>query len=207
MTVKLYVEGGGNQNKSLQTECRRGFSEFIKKAGMEGRMPRIVACGGRQEAYKNFRNAHETDRQLAIPVLLVDSEGPVTAERAWHHVRDRPGDRWECPDGVTEDQIHLMVQVMEAWFFADKSTLGAYFGHRFQETALSERRDLENVPKSDIFTQLSNATRQTAKGQYSKGKHSFEILSRIDPGKVRDASSHAERFLETLDRLTSHPYR
>ena len=43
MIVKVYVEGGGDRNKALQTQCRRGFSEFVKKNGLAGRMPRIVA--------------------------------------------------------------------------------------------------------------------------------------------------------------------
>lgn len=51
--MKLYVEGGGDTNL-LRTACRQGFSEFLKKAGLAGRMPRVVACGGRQDAYDAF---------------------------------------------------------------------------------------------------------------------------------------------------------
>jgi hypothetical protein len=58
VSFKLYVEGGGDRNKALQTECRRGFSEFLSKAGLKGRMPRIVACGGRTQTYDSFRTAH-----------------------------------------------------------------------------------------------------------------------------------------------------
>ena len=47
VTVRLYVEGGGD-SKKLRVQCRRGFRKFVEKAGLKGRMPRIVACGGRQ---------------------------------------------------------------------------------------------------------------------------------------------------------------
>ena len=47
--LHLYVEGGGD-SKVLRTACRRGFSEFLAKAGLQGHMPRIVACGGRSQA-------------------------------------------------------------------------------------------------------------------------------------------------------------
>jgi len=50
--VKLFVEGGGDSN-SLKTECRRGFTSFISKAGIT-RKPRIVACGSRRNAYESF---------------------------------------------------------------------------------------------------------------------------------------------------------
>ena len=47
--VKLYVAGSGDA-KPLKTACRKGFSEFLKKVGLTGRMPRIVACGSRENA-------------------------------------------------------------------------------------------------------------------------------------------------------------
>ena len=52
------------------------------------------------------------------------------------------------------------------------------------------------------FTGLQRATKDCQKGEYDKGQHSFQILARIDPAKVRMASSiHAERFLQVLDRV------
>ncbi len=39
-------------------------------------------------------------------------------------------------------------------------------------------------------------------GEYSKGGHSFEILETLDPAKVRAASPHADRFVQTLDEKT-----
>ena len=59
----LYVEGGGAEAKLLRTACRRGFSEFLAKAGLKGRMPRIVACGGRQQRLDTFGNMADRDGQ------------------------------------------------------------------------------------------------------------------------------------------------
>jgi hypothetical protein len=198
--VKVYVEGGGDHNKALETQCRRGFSEFFTKAGLEGRMPRVMRCGGRQQAYARFRTSHESAGGDDFPILLVDSEAPVVVGSSWEHVRLRPGDEWPRPQGASEDQIHLMVQAMEAWFHADKEALQEYFGRGFRAAGLSQRPDVENISKADLFAGLQRATNDCLKGAYSKGEHSFQILARIDPARVRSSSEFAERFLNVLDR-------
>jgi hypothetical protein len=202
VTVRIYVEGGGDHNKFLQTQCRRGFSEFFRKAGLVGRMPRIVACGGRRHAYDSFRTSHENAGMYDFSILLVDSEAPVVGTDPWEHVRLRAGDGWQCPGGASQDQIHLMVQAMEAWFHADKEMLQKYFGQGFRLAALRPRPDIDNIPKADLFTGMQMATRDCVKkGEYSKGQHSFEILAQIDPAKVRASSpAHAGRLFSVLDR-------
>jgi hypothetical protein len=200
--VKIYVEGGGDHNKSLQTQCREGFRRFFKKAGLENRMPGVVACGGRSRTYDRFRTSHENAGQDDFPILLVDSEAPVTEADPWEHVRLRAGDGWQRPSGASQDQIHLMVQAMEAWFHADKEKVQEYFGQGFHVASLKQRPDIDNIPKADLFAGLQAATRGCLKkGEYSKGQHSFEILALINPEKVRAASAHAGRLLNTLDRI------
>ena len=51
MNLKVYVEGGGD-GRELHSKCRQGFRSFFCKAGLAGRMPRVIACGGRQKAYE-----------------------------------------------------------------------------------------------------------------------------------------------------------
>ncbi len=132
-------------------------------------------------------------------MLLVDSETPVVSPpNPWRHVEDRVGDRWARPAGATDNQIHFMAQAMESWFYADKELLREYYGQHFREAALSTRPNVEDIPKADLFDGLKRATRDCQKGEYSKGKHSFEILCAIDPAKVRAASPHAERLLAAL---------
>jgi hypothetical protein len=92
---------------------------------------------------------------------------------------------------------------MEAWFHADKEVLQQYFGQGFRLTALKQRQDIDNIPKADLFSGMQMATSACPKkGEYSKGQHSFEILARIDPAKVRASSPlHAGRLLNVLDRV------
>ena len=201
MTVRVYVEGGGDHNKTLDTQCRRGFSQFFRKAGLGGRLPRVVACGGRQQACDAFRTAHTNAAPGNLPILLVDSEAPVVENDPWEHVMRRPGDGWLRPVGATPDQLHLMVQTMEAWFYADKEQLQAYYGRGFHPAALSQRQDVENIPKADLVAGLLRATRESERGQYSKRRDSFEILARIDPARVRASATHAGRLLNVLDQV------
>jgi hypothetical protein len=122
--VKIYVEGGGDR-KDLKSKCREGFSNFFEKAGFKGRMPRIMACGGRKSTYDDFCTALEIAEAEEFIMLLVDSEDPVQDGMApWTHLAAREGDGWSRPAAAVDDTAHLMVQCMEAWFLADKDTLG-----------------------------------------------------------------------------------
>ena len=197
MTVKIYVEGGGD-GRELRARCRRGFSSFFARTGLVGSMPKVVACGGRQRAYDKFRAALDARNERGFTVLLVDSEDPVAeGSGPWLHLMNR--DTWAAPQGATDDNAHLMIQCMEAWFLADRDCLEAFFGRGFNRNALPGNRNIEEVAKADVLDGLRNATRQCQpKGEYGKGRHSFEILSEIDPSKVRAASPHAKRLVDTL---------
>jgi hypothetical protein len=201
VNVKIYVEGGGDHNKALDAACRRGFSEFFRKAGMEDRMPRVVSCGGRGGAYDRFRTSHKNAGTDDFPILLVDSEAEISGVDDWEHVNHRDG--WQRPDGASPDQLHLMVQAMEAWFHADKEKVQEYYKKGFRLAALSQRPDIDNISKADLFAGLKAATRGcVTKGEYSKGEHSFEIFALIDPAKVRASSPvHAGRLLDVLERI------
>lgn len=196
MSVTVYIEGGGN-GKELRTRCRQGFSEFFRKAGLAGRMPKLVACGAREKAYDRFCSALGRSDEIFV-VLLVDSEGPVTENAGpWTHLRER--DNWRKPTQATDENAHLMVQCMEAWFFADKETLANYFGNGFNRNALSNQAAVENIARIDIEQGLKNATQQCKpKGRYNKGRHSFAILGQINPEKVIAASPHARQLIAIL---------
>ena len=160
-------------------------------------MPRVVACGSREAAYDRFCTALGRPNELAA-ILLVDSEGPITRKvGSWTHLKEQ--DNWKKPKGTKNENAHLMVQCMEAWFFADKDTLANYFGDGFNRNALSGQVDVEDIPKSDIERGLKSATRQCIrKGRYSKGRDSFTILGQLDPEKVTAASPRAKRLIQTL---------
>lgn len=197
MSVRLYVEGGGDRNSKIA--CREAFRSFVRKAGADRRMPRVVASGSRNEAYDDFQSALVRRNETAM--LLVDAEAPVTARDPWTHLNTRDG--WTRPSGATNDQCHLMVQVMESWFLADREALASFYKQRFRPQALpGNSRQVEQISKSDVEDGLDGATRATAKGSYHKGRHSFEILASLDPAKVTAASPYAERFVRALLSLS-----
>ena len=193
VSVRLYVEGGGD-NKALRAKCRSGFRTFLEKAGLAGRMPRIVACGGRDNAYDSFKTGHAS--KVAKAMLLVDAEEAVTADDPWQHLKLRDG--WDRPSGATDEQCHLMVEVMESWFLADKEALQAYFGQGFRKQALPANPKIEQIPKQDVLSGLNTAAQGTGKRRYRKGADSFGILASLDPMKVRKGSCYAKRFLKAL---------
>ncbi len=197
MKIKIIVEGGGETNL-LRSKCREGFRKFFSKAGMEHQKPSVIASGSRRSAFNDFRAAVRGANRDEFILLLVDSEDPITAGSSpWQHLKAR--DSWNQPSDATDDQVHLMVQCMEAWFLADKDSLAAYYGNNFKQNALPARPDIENIAKDDISNGLKNATRSgVSKGEYSKGRHSFDILAQIDPAKVVAASPHAKRLVDTL---------
>ena len=201
VNVKIYVEGGGD-TRELKAKCRMGFSSFFQKVGLAGRMPRVISCGSRQRTYDRFHTAFSNATETDFIIFLVDSEGPVAVDSgAWSHLKTR--DNWDRPDGATDENAHLMVQCMEAWFLADKNALANFYGKGFNENSLPRRIEIEHVPKSDIEEGLKMATRPCTKGRYDKGSHSFAILAELNPEKVIAASPHAERLVETMQDKAS----
>ena len=206
VSTRVYVEGGG-ESKASKAECRKGFSKFLERAGLEGRMPRISACGSRQQAFKDFRSAVGKVGGNDFMMLLVDSEEPVAADSdAWSHLNQR--DQWRRPKGAEHNCVHLMVQCMEAWFLADRDALAEYFGSGFNPNALPGNAAVEEVSKADLESGLKGATRNCQpKGEYHKGRHSFDILGRIDANKVTQSSPYAHRFVEALHARASSQSR
>ena len=187
----MYVEGGGR--KALDRQCRRAFNKFFRRAGIATANVSVEARGARGEAYNAFRD--DSDRNFRR-ILLVDAEGPVTAKTAWGHLKQSDG--WRKPKGASDEQCHLMVQIMESWFLADVDALAGYYGQGFRRQGLPKNPDVEQVPKRDVCNGLERASKGTGRGGYRKGRDSFEILGRLDPAKVRGASKYANRFVKAL---------
>ena len=200
--VTIYVEGGGDR-RDLKTKCRQGFISFFEKAGLKGRMPALVACGGRQQAFDKFQTAFKAANPDEFIILLIDSEDPIKpghAGKPWAHLKARKDDRFDPPPGATDEHAHLMVQCMEAWFMADRKALATYFHPGFHEPSLpNEAEKIECIARDRLSEALKEASEKSSKGKYAKGKHSFAILASIDPDLVRKASHHADRFLVVLE--------
>lgn len=213
VAFKLFVEGGGDA-KTLRTACRNGFSEFLKKAGLQGCMPRIVSCGSRQNAYDDFCIALsngesamllvDSEDKIAPALLSFDKEGKVVAD-PWTHLLCRVGDKWAKPKGANDNDCHLMVQCMEAWFLADRGTLQTFFGQGFNVNQLPPATtSIEAVAKLQIYQSLADASKRCkTKAAYGKGEHSFKLLALIDPDKVIASSKWAKHFVHELKKRMS----
>ena len=211
MTLKLFVEGGGDRNNSLASDLRRGFKLFLQKAGFIGRLPRVIACGSRQSAYNDYCLAVN---KAEPAMLLIDSEAPVEEQfergdfsewKPWAQLqsrKDADGNQCDNWDRVGADRdCHLMVQMMETWFLADSEAMKVYYGRGFNEDGFTVRsNNIENIPKEKVYDIIENSTRETKKKGYSKGSDSFKILALIEPAKVKERSKWAKRFLDTLDK-------
>ena len=177
MRAYIYIEGGGD-SKELHVRCRQGFRQLLERCGFSGRMPRLVACGGRSAAYGDFKTAHESNKAEYV-AMLIDSEKPVSnPEETWDHLRNC--DRWERPDGADDEQVLFMTTCMETWIVADRDTLRQHYGSSLQESALPLLISLEQGNRQDIQEGLKRATRNCSNA-YQKGKRSFEILGKLEP--------------------------
>ena len=195
MTVRVFAEGGGNQDRT-RTAFKKALVQFFRKALGKGPQPRVEPCGSRDEACDDFCRSLENEPHTCA-ILLVDSEDPVAEGTApWAHLQRRDG--WRSPVQVPPDQVHLMVQCMETWFLADRQTLIDFYGREFKPDALPGYPNPEHAPKRDVMDGLVRATRMTDKGEYHKTRHGFPILERLDPAAVRARCPHAEALLSTL---------
>lgn len=200
MKVKIYVEGGGNDNSRLCAELRQGFQSLFISAGFSGKLPSVVASGSRNDAFSDFETAMKRVKKDEVILLLVDSEDSVTSTLTkWEHVQKR--DSWNKPTNANEDNLFFMVECMESWFLADKDALNNFYGKDFHENSLPKTADLESIKKTAIITTLEKATKDTTKGIYGKGAHSFKVLAVVDAKKVEKHGIHAKDFFKRLKDL------
>ena len=162
-------------------------------------MPQVVRGGPRKRTFDLFAKTIANPTRAQVPLLLVDSEGPLQAGHSvWEHLQTR--DQWNQPCGAGEDQAFLMVQLMETWFLADRDALKKHFGNQFKENALKQWPQLENVLKETVLDALKKATTNCS-SPYAKGKVSFELLEKINPTLVEAACPHAKALLDRLRTL------
>lgn len=205
MSVRVYVEGAG-ASKEARSRCREGFRKLIAAAGLIGRMPRVIACGPRADAFADFCVALNSAPGYAL--LLVDSESPVAmanptspdAPEAWAHLTAR--ERWRRPPGAANDQAQLMVTCMEAWISGDRQALKSAFGSCLREQALPSLTELERRSPEEHLTALEQAT-QGCKHRYRKGDYSFRLLGTLSSATVKASVTSFTRFVTTLARHCS----
>ena len=162
-------------------------------------MPRVVRGGPRDQTFHRFATAIANPDSERVPLLLVDSEGPVQAGHSvWKHLQAR--DKWSQPDGSREDQAFLIVQFMETWLLADRTALKKHFGEQFKETALKRWPQLEAVRKKTVLDALKKATNNCS-GLLCQGQGFVCIAGKNQPTLVEAACPHAKALLDRLKTL------
>ncbi|MCC7246947.1 MAG: DUF4276 family protein [Saprospiraceae bacterium] len=200
VTVKIYIEGGSAQDKSIYSLFREAWSKFFESAGLKGRMPKAIPSFGRHDTYRDFCLAFNNARPNERILLLIDSEKPlVKNESIWKQLSK---ESMPPPEGAGEEHIFLMIQVMETWFLADIDALNLYFRPDFKATKIPKWNDLESVPKESVFKALEDATASCPKKQYAKGKISFELLKAVSTKKVTEKCPSAARLIEHLKQIS-----
>ncbi|MGI8982173.1 MAG: DUF4276 family protein [Pirellulaceae bacterium] len=195
MNAKIYIEGGGD-SKELHTRCREGFRRLLEKCGFVGRMPRLVACGGRGAAFADFTTAHVNAAEGDFVALLVDSEDPVAdIEQTWAHLKLRDG--WDKPSGAIDEQVLLMTTCMETWIISDRQALKEHYVACLQQNALPSLNNLETRRRDVVQNAMVQSTR-TCKNRYTKGRKSFEILAQLNPEILRQHLPSFERCERVL---------
>ena len=142
--VAIYMEGGGdgpNGKAALRIGMDALLSPLKEVARRDRLRWKLVVCGGRDAAFKRFRNAANGGE--TIVALLVDSEGPVSTAPTLH-LAQRDGWHLQFADG---DAIHLMVQVMETWIVADVDALSGYYGADSSAIGYLTAQCLRRCPK------------------------------------------------------------
>lgn len=191
----VYLEGGGDSNQ-LKIRCREGFRKLLAKCGFAGRMPKLVACGGRDAAFDHFKTAHATAEAGGYVALLVDSEDPMAdIGAAWAHLKVRDG--WDQPQGAVEEQALLMTTCMETWIVVDRAALARHYGHKLQKSALPPLANVESRARHAVQESLANATKKCTNA-YAKGKRSFEVLGELEPEVLK---SHLPSFVRVVHIL------
>jgi hypothetical protein len=196
--IVIHVEGGGDATSKAR--LREGFVRLFNSLRLEALRRnvrfRVVPGGSRTDTFKEFETSRATRGPGALVILLVDSEGPVQGTPREHLAAS---DRWDLST-VSDDQVHLMVEVMESWFIADPESLSLYYGQNFAPGSLPPNPNVEAVSKADVLDGLVRATRRTQKREYHKTRHAFDILARLAPEKVRGRAPHCDRLFETIRR-------
>lgn len=189
--IRVYFEGNPGLKRPLQI--------FLEKADphLKDRIKPIPGRG-RDDAIYDFLLSVSRDPNLNH-LLLIDREGPddghlfdkLTREGSWRPRKVVPAER----------QVGWMVQIMEAWFLADKEVLHAYYGSDLQANALPLNPRVEEIPKADVLRGLKAATLRSTKGAYHKGAHASRILEKLDPVRVRRGADHCDQLLRLLVKM------
>jgi len=178
VSATVFFEGGGDK-EATQSRCREGLSNYCAKLKPPSSRLRIVAGGGREQTFDKFRTAALDGRSGEVFALLVDSEGPVSANTPAEHLRVCDG--WDFT-GLLNHKVFLMVQAMEAWFLADRDALATFYDGGFLakrlpgslETNRRLQQQLELLKNNPLYIE------RVSRDRLNLGRPG-EVIFRFDP--------------------------
>lgn len=187
--IRIYFEGDRRLKPGFDTL----FGELKKRANDTGCRFRIIDGRSGDEASRDFDTALRAHPQ-AWNILLRDSEGPLEADASASLCRKHGWNRAHAKS------IFWMVEMMEAWFHADKNALKEFYGSKFNENALKKNPRVEEISKKDLEDGLREATRNCTKGCYfdNKAEHGAGLLARVDPKGVRAAAPNCQKLFDAV---------
>lgn len=202
--IRIYIEGDTKQKGKFNTiSLREGFNHFfgelIGKAKDKNIVFRLIMCGSKYETFKDFLNASKSYEDSFV-LFLLDSDDFVDENETAKSFLQKQNSNWHL-QAVEENQCHLMAQLMESWFLADKEKLAEFYGQNFNRTALGRNKNVEKVSKADVENNLARATEHTQKGEYHKTRHGAKLLELINPQKVRKAAPHCDKLFTTIGEV------
>jgi len=199
--IKLYVEGGGKGSHKFATlKLQQGFDSFfreLKEAARERKISfKIIPSANTQSTYDDFIRSVENSPQ-SFNILLVDSDLPLEENETARGFLQKKFKKWDLKK-IADEQCHLMVQIMESWFLADKEKLAVFYKQKFNINALPKDKNVEKIPKTTVEKSLANATKNTQPGEYHKINHGGKILELIDSAKVRDSAPNCDKLFQAI---------
>ena len=193
--MNIVFEGSSN--------LRPGFSQLFQSHVNRARAKRLrfklVAGGPGTETIKDFLRFCSTEPS-SLNVLLIDSEGPVTDTIRYISDSIRSLSMWNAGVSCSDEQIHLMVQAMEAWFVADPQSLSRRFGQNYSTRHLPSPESAETVSTADLLTAIRRGLPQSRRRRgYDKVSDGVELLRLIDVEVVSQHCGHFRRLWTFLD--------
>jgi len=129
----------------------------------------------------------------------VDSEDPMLdIEKPWDHLSKR--DKWIKPAKATDGNVFLMTTCMETLYAADPQALTVHFGPKFNAQQLPSQHNLESRHRHEVQESVARATKDCP-NQYAKGKHSYEILGKLNPDVLAEKLPSFKRTRRILDSV------
>jgi hypothetical protein len=190
VSVTIIIEGGSEGGAF----DKKGFVQLFGKV-CAGQQPRVKMAHGRSKAMRVFLDHYADGLDV---VLLVDSEEPCRHATGLEFLvatvaAPGVGDIAEA----AADDVHLMVEAMESWFFADPEGVKSRVRHLdvalLEDEVRRRNGNTELIPKADALRIFRAATG----GKYKKALH-LEFVGRLDPERIAKASPMAAALFRRL---------